>query len=517
MRYVLFYGRHAITTRAQERYLRDCIAAHPEEPTKVIFAVTSANHARSRYNPVAFHHRAIGLDRFAQAVLAPSHVPFALVAVPHMERSERFARQILTHVNAALRGIDVLTAQNTIVICSTLSLLGQFRAIGLQVHTAEYDEIRGERVEKQPFDLLLPVAKSATEAFVSDSAFSTLAHPTVVDLWRDYPQIPDEIERLYNDTILTESGDITETRAYGTYTVGMSRSDVIELKYQDIHTSIQPGVIVDEGCADGALLARVARDFSDSDLYGIEITREYIAEAEERVRRGEFGATFTHFYQRNLLEPVFEPQSIDTVICNSTTHELYSYAGGDDALRRYLALKHDQLKVGGVLLIRDVIGPEDGETEQHALFAADDGETPEPAMVGAVRVATLSTLGRWLRFSREFRGVGCAYSLEVREGKTYVVARRKDLADFLSKKDYVDNWDSELHESFTHWPFSRWCTELARAGFELDLSRSKAYQNPWIIKTHYQPKASLYLGGAGVLVADAYPPTNVVLVARRAQ
>ena len=321
MHYILFYGRHAITTRAQERYLRECLERRAGSPTKVIFAVTSANHARSRYNPVAFHYRAIGLDRFAQAVLAPMSLPFALVPVPHMEQSDRFARHILSHVNAALRGIDVLSHENTIVICSTLALLEQFRALGLDVHTAEYDETLAERVEKQPFDILLPVARRATRAFAEASEFAALAHPTVAGLWRDYPQIPHEIERLHTDTILTESGDITATRTYGAYTFGMSRSDVIEFKYQDIRASIVRGIIVDEGCADGALLARVAIDHSDSDLYGIEITREYIAEAEERVRRREIGATFVHFYQRNLLEQVFEPQSVDTVICNSTTHE----------------------------------------------------------------------------------------------------------------------------------------------------------------------------------------------------
>ena len=48
MHYILFYGRHAITTRAQERYLRECLKRRAGSPTKVIFAVTSANHARSR-------------------------------------------------------------------------------------------------------------------------------------------------------------------------------------------------------------------------------------------------------------------------------------------------------------------------------------------------------------------------------------------------------------------------------------------------------------------------------------
>lgn len=516
MRYILFYGRHTLTTRAQERYLRECLMRLGGGQVKVIIAVTSANHARSRYNPVAFHHRAIGLDRFASAVLKSLNVPHAMVPVPHMERSERFARHIMAHVNAELRGGDVLTVENTIAICSTLSLLEQFRALGVAVHTAEFDEALNTRTEKQPYDLLEPVARMATRALAESPEFAALVHPTVASLWHDYPQIPAEIERLYNDTILTDSGDITETRQYGTYTLGMSRSDVVELKYQDIRHSIAAGVIVDEGCADGALLARVARDFADSDLYGIEITREYIAACEERVRRGEFGASFVHFYQRNLLEQVLAPHSVDTVICNSTTHELYSYAGGDEALRRYLRLKREQLRPGGVLLIRDVIGPEQGDLPQFAALASNDGETPPPDKAHDMPVAQLSTLGRWYRFAREFRGKGCAYEMKQVNGQNYVLASRSAIAEFLSKKDYTENWASELHESFTHWPFTRWVREMEEAGFEVDHSRSAAYSNPWIIENRYQPTATLFREEGNKLVADDFPPTNLVLVARPA-
>ena len=75
---------------------------------------------------------------------------------------------------------------------------------------------------------------------------------------------------------------------------------------------------------------------------------------------------------------------------------------------------------------------------------------------------------------------------------------------------------SELHESFTHWPFTRWRAELEAAGFVLELTRSKAYQNPWTIETQYRPTAALFREENGVLLPDAYPPTNVLLVARPA-
>ena len=82
----------------------------------------------------------------------------------------------------------------------------------------------------------------------------------------------------------------------------------------------------DSGLADeaSALLVPIARDFPDSDLVGIEITGEFMARCIERQRAMEFGGTYVHFHQRNITEPVFEPASIDTTICNSTTHELWS-------------------------------------------------------------------------------------------------------------------------------------------------------------------------------------------------
>lgn len=185
-------------------------------------------------------------------------------------------------------------------------------------------------------------------------------------------------------------------------------------------------------------------------------------------------------------------------------------------MRRYLALKRAQLREGGVLLIRDVIGPEEGDARQFALFSREDGLTPEPEAACGVPVAQLSTLGRWYRFAREFRGAGCAYEQVERDGKAFIVAARNEITEFLSKKDYVDNWASELHESFTHWPFSRWRAELSAAGFDLDISRSKAYRNPWIVDTHYRPTTALFRERDGHLIPDDYPPTNVVLVAHPA-
>jgi SAM-dependent methyltransferase len=133
-------------------------------------------------------------------------------------------------------------------------------------------------------------------------------------------------------------------------------NEIIRLKYLDIRNGIRSGRIVDEGCADGALLAEISRDFPDSDLFGIDLSAEFASRFHERQRAGEFGGAYVHFFHRNLLDRIFEPESIDTTICNSTLHELWSYAEQEKTVRAYLAEKFRQLRPGGRLIIRDVGG-----------------------------------------------------------------------------------------------------------------------------------------------------------------
>ncbi len=79
MSYLIFPGRHLVNTVFQGEYLLRALTEDlssmsgfipgrsvPSKPSEVIFAITSANQENSRYNPVPFHIRAIGVDRFAR-------------------------------------------------------------------------------------------------------------------------------------------------------------------------------------------------------------------------------------------------------------------------------------------------------------------------------------------------------------------------------------------------------------------------------------------------------------------
>ena len=136
--------------------------------------------------------------------------------------------------------------------------------------------------------------------------------------------------------------------------------------------------------------------------------RSSLAAFHERQRAGEFGGDYVHFFHRNLLDRIFEPDSIDTTICNSTLHELWSYAAQEKTVRAYLAEKFRQLRAGGRLIIRDVVGPEKGD-EIVFLYCADNdggdlsGDNWKPLENRAPEwLRELSTRSRFFVFAHDF-------------------------------------------------------------------------------------------------------------------
>jgi hypothetical protein len=86
-----------------------------------------------------------------------------------------------------------------------------------------------------------------------------------------------------------------------------------------------------------------------------------------------------------------------------------------------------------------------------------------------------------------------------------------DAMDFLTRKDYTDNWLSEVQEQFCGLEFADWKSLLADVGFEVD-PVSRATRNDWIIDNRIAPVASLSRPDGTPL---EWPVTHVLFVARR--
>ncbi|MEK6846320.1 MAG: methyltransferase domain-containing protein [Nanoarchaeota archaeon] len=549
---LLFPGRHLLNTRFQEEYLYSVLQRplkevgiwgdsplrdSPHTLDSIVFAITSANQANSRYNPIPFHVRAIGVDRFARQFRETLGISYRILGVPDFKLSPKFSEYMLQEIEEQSEGSLELTPQNTIVLCSTPEVIKQYLSSGFLVLPAELESLSPVKYfTDTPMSLVKKIVEIGENWATHPEVRSKLS-PSTLGLWRDFPEVPEKVFRLYRDPLLNDSGSLTDTRDYSTYARGMSGREVIHQKYTDIKNSIIPGKIVDEGCADGALLTLIAQDFTDSDLIGIELTGEFIARCQERQRAGEFGGTYVHFHQRNLMDGIFEENSIDTTICNSTTHELWSYGEQETTLQAYLKLKLNQTKRGGRILIRDVVGPEDKQQEVYMWCNEQDGSNEDvfkecsgEELVSHLR--GLSTYSRFHRFSRDYladrRNSGhrgeetkVKYREEVVDGKKFIVLDLKTATEFMTKKDYVDNWKSELNEEFSFWDFSEWKSALKDAGFVVlenpndIVESSRTYANSWIVQNRYVRKVELYQKTEKSLKQMEYPVTNMVLVGEK--
>src|SRR5688572_19178338 len=212
MSYLLFPGRHLANTTFQASYLRDClhrplnelsfIVPPPKELTApldtAIFAITSSNPQNPRYNPVEFHVRAIGVDRFAQSLNRdlPTPIKYRIAGVPHFGHTQRFARHTLKEIDEQTESGLRLTPQNTIVLCSTPEVIEQYTQLGFGVLPAELGS-----ATPTPITLIQRVAELG-ESWPTDPYISEHLHPATRSLWLDFPQVPQRIAWLHRDPLL---------------------------------------------------------------------------------------------------------------------------------------------------------------------------------------------------------------------------------------------------------------------------------------------------------------------------
>ena len=250
------------------------------------------------------------------------------------------------------------------------------------------------------------------------------------------------------------------------------------------------------------------------------MTRHLFKICKHQKENGEFAHPFVFFAQKNAVTGlVFDPNSMNTIHTSSLTHEIESYGSREDLLQ-FIKNRHDELVPGGVWVNRDVVGPYNKQQQVYMLLNRDDGNNEDPYKIFTERdqlsqyLQQLSTYARFLRFAGDFRaaeGYQLSYTTAVIDGHTYLQLSLRDAAEFLSRKDYTDNWQSEMHETFCFWDFDEWQDELRIAGFKIH-PQSYVTTNQWIVENRWKDKAALFVMEDGVLKPYAYPVTHMVLV-----
>src|ERR1051325_6056647 len=152
MSYLLCRARHWVNTRFQERYLRRILTTPPNQlpgfmagrrplskpPNEIIFAITSANQENSRFNPIPFHVRAMGVDRFARNLRQSLSFRFRVFGIPHYGHTQNFAEFTVKEIAYQSEQVIKLTSENCLVLCSTPEVIRLYRGLGFAIRSEEH-------------------------------------------------------------------------------------------------------------------------------------------------------------------------------------------------------------------------------------------------------------------------------------------------------------------------------------------------------------------------------------------
>lgn len=122
--------------------------------------------------------------------------------------------------------------------------------------------------------------------------------------------------------------------------------------------------ILEVGFGDGALLRFL--DKAGAEVYGLDMNSHAIqSTSEERFFSRVFVGSDAD------IPTVFDGVQFDAIIACSVVHEIYSYGRGMDSVNDFLHVSHQHLVPGGILLIRDMVEPDNGDIPVFLDLAAE--------------------------------------------------------------------------------------------------------------------------------------------------
>jgi SAM-dependent methyltransferase len=241
------------------------------------------------------------------------------------------------------------------------------------------------------------------------------------------------------------------------YLDGMAKSCAHKLE------TIKPWLVpggwsVDLGCADGRFTRALAKNYAGR-MVGIDSSAEIVGLAKIRLAEDIFSAGVD--FQVGRAEDFTMP-NISNVVASSIIHEVYSYGDKMESVRQALANIHKNLKSGGRLIIRDFVRPEDRKVN----FLHDKKDIVKGHSYG------------------DFHGV----SPEPNSGSFEVYSNQNlsNVYEYIYRKDFHDNWQTELQETYGFWSLGEAKALIEEAGFKL--IHVAELENQWILENRLEGK-----------------------------
>jgi SAM-dependent methyltransferase/nicotinamide mononucleotide adenylyltransferase len=455
----LLLGRFHALTLPQHQLLLSI--AQEVGVRRIVCVVTSADHAGTRRNPLDAATR----EELLRPALAATGKPFALVRVADIPDDARWVEHVRARVLADAG--EALAPEETLVVTANRDVDALFAAAGYRLAPRALPGLT-------PHELI--------ELIVAGKPWQEHAAPSTIEVYARH-DVPARLRAIFRQALRSDDGELAARRDFASYGAQMDAS--LAQKLEDLLPWVLPGTIVDKGCGTGKLLVELSRRFPESSLVGVDLSRELLRRSDENTYAGGD----VQLVLGDAAEAQLPDASADTVIFSSIMHEIYSYGGYQRGrITQALTSAARELRPGGRVLIRD-------------------GVSPDPARW---RLALLDdeTRARFTRFAREFKHGQGAHFERLAGGDLLLNAH--EVNEFLCKKDYVVNWDIEVHEEYGVLTVAEWRQALADAGFAV--LEARAYVNEWIAEHRYRGRATVADEAGGAL---PWPATNVVVVGER--
>jgi SAM-dependent methyltransferase len=292
--------------------------------------------------------------------------------------------------------------------------------------------------------------------------------------------------------------------AYESYFAGMDSSMQQKVALTTAHFPVR-GRIADMGSGSGRGTFDLACLYDGLELVGVDVNPVSVQRASEKFQR-----TNLSYIVGDISQMVFPANSLDGILNSSVLHHVTSF--NNFAVERVFATLDNQvaqLKPGGVIIIRDFVIPDGPEQVFLDLPFTDGAET------GSKK--ELSTAALFEMFVREWRSsvnpdgpFPFAKLKSSRDGFVRFQLTLRAATEFVLRKDYRADWDTEVLEEYTY---------LSQAEFEaafrsrgLRVVTSRPIWNPWIVRNRFEKK--FYLSDLNEEPLP-YPPTNYLIVGEK--
>lgn len=280
--------------------------------------------------------------------------------------------------------------------------------------------------------------------------------------------------------------------SYARYLANMDAAMKQKVAMTAAHLPSQ-GRIADMGMGSGSGSEVLAALYPGLQVIGVDVNPTMVELAQSTYQRPNL-----QFVVGDVAEVRFPEQSLEGVINSSVLHHVTSYNGyQSDQARRALQAQVRQLTCYGTLIVRDFLAPEGNPAVELWLDT------------------------RWAqcfrRFAQEFRGLspvaqrGFEFD-EIGLRDDGLIGFRVGLRwaiEFVLRKDYQEDWESEILEEYTYFSQSQF--EKVFQSLGLRVLVSTPIRNPWILSHRFEGQFEIVHQGT---VLD-FPPTNYLIVGER--